>query len=329
MSTTSLLQTALQNLHVSQQVHQQSHTPRPPSSLGSSRHYDPEHDRESITTSSSTGGSVSGSGDEETDEDEMISVGKGTRPGTPTGKGMQLGQRLPSALGGKNTKDPLRILPTHIAVRIFLSLDIKSLARCDRVSKRWHKSSTLNYVWFLQNRALVLPRIALPDVEGGKTRKVDHEIEFFDPYDKTPRLSSLPTPPMPSTPQPQWTKMESKKSWKTAFKNTFKRTDPTAEPEVDSRRVDISSLHSSGFSTPNGLGGGGHGYSGLGSGSAARWAEAESEAALSSTEKKMAARENYKSLGGRKSKTKRKMGGTLGSKDKGGAVDDGRFEAPW
>ncbi|WWD22467.1 hypothetical protein CI109_106960 [Kwoniella shandongensis] len=329
MSTTSLLQTALQNLHVSQQVHQQSHTPRPPSSPGSSRHTDLEHDLESV---SSRGGSPNpGLSEDETDDDELISVGKGTRPGTPTGKGLQLGQRLPSSLGGKNTKDPLRFFPTHIAVRIFLTLDVKTLARCDRVSKRWHKSSTLNYVWFLQNRALVLPRIALPDVEGGKTRKVDQEIEFFDPYDKTPRLSSLPTPPMPSTPQPQWTKMESKRSWKTTFKNTFKRTDPTAEPEVDSRRVDISSLHSSGFSTPGGggPGGGSHGYSGLGSGSAARWAEAESEAALSSTEKKVIARENYKALGGRKSKTKRKMGGTLGSKDKGGAVEDGRFEAPW
>jgi hypothetical protein len=39
----------------------------------------------------------------------------------------------------------LRNFPTHVAVRIFLQLDIRSLARCDRVCKRWNKSSTLNY----------------------------------------------------------------------------------------------------------------------------------------------------------------------------------------
>lgn len=39
----------------------------------------------------------------------------------------------------------LRTFPTHVAVRIFLQLDIRSLARCDRVCKRWNKSSTLNY----------------------------------------------------------------------------------------------------------------------------------------------------------------------------------------
>ncbi|WVQ80274.1 hypothetical protein IAT38_002379 [Cryptococcus sp. DSM 104549] len=316
MTTTSLLQTALQNLHVSQQALQPSHTPQPPSSPGSSR-YD-------LESASSQGGSPPLS-DHETDDDEMISVGKGTRPGTPVGaKGMVLGQRLASGLGGK-TKDPLRTLPTHLSVRVFLVLDVRSLARCDRVCKRWRKSSTLNYVWFLQNRALLLPRITLPDSAGGKTRKLDKEIEFFDPYDKTPRLSALPPAPIPSSTQPQWTKMESKKEWKTQFKNTFKRTDPTAEPEVDHLRVDIASLHSSGFSTPNG----GHGYAGQGSGSAARWAEAEAESGMTATERKVAAREQYKALGGRKSKMKRKMGGELGGKDKGGALEDGRFDAPW
>ncbi|WVR03553.1 hypothetical protein IAU60_000545 [Kwoniella sp. DSM 27419] len=318
MSTSSLLHTALQNLHVSQQVHQQSHTPRAPSSPGSTS-------RDLDTVSSRGGSPVPWSdGEGETDDDEFIDVGKGTRPATPTGKGLQLGQRLPSALGGKNSKDPLRTLPTHIAVRIFLQLDIRALARCNRVCKRWRKSSTLNYVWFLQNRALVLPKILLPEEAGGKTRKVDPETEFFDPYDKTPRLSALPTPPMPTSAQPQWTKMESKKDWRNTFKSTFKRTDPTAEPEVDTRRVDINSLHTSGYSTPTG----GHGYAGMGSGNKARWAE-EEEGSLSSTERKAAARENYKALGGRKSRTKRKMGGDLGSKDKGGAVDDGRFDAPW
>ncbi|WVQ62592.1 uncharacterized protein L199_000734 [Kwoniella botswanensis] len=317
MSTSSLLHTALQNLHVSQQMHQQSHTPKPPSSPGSTYH----------ELDSSRGGSPVPFSDGETDDEELVEVGKGTRPSTPTtGKGLQLGQRLPSSLGGKNTRDPLRTLPTHIAVRIFIQLDVRALARCDRVCKRWHKSSTLNYVWFLQNRALVLPKLLLPDSPGGKTRKIDNEIEFFDPYDKTPRLSSLPKPPIPTSSQPVWTKIESKKDWRNTFKVTFKRTDPTAEPEIDHRRVDIASLHTSGYTTPTG----GHAYKGLGSGNASKWQNDDSDGGtLSSSEKKAQAREGYKALGGRKSKTKRKMGGGLGGKDKGGANDDGRFEAPW
>jgi hypothetical protein len=51
---------------------------------------------------------------------------------------------------------------------------------------------------------------------------------------------------------------------------------------------------------------------------------------MTPTERKAAARENYKALGGRKSRMKRKMGGELGARDKGGVVvDDGRFDAPF
>ncbi|TYJ54911.1 hypothetical protein B9479_004419 [Cryptococcus floricola] len=310
MANSSLLQTALQNLHVSQQIHQQSHTPNPPSSPGST------------SSRLSSGANTPPFSDYDTDEDELVAVGKGTRPVTPTGG--KFGGRLPSLLGGKS-RDPLRVLPTHLSVRIFLMLDIRALARCDRVCKRWHRSSTLNYVWFLQNRNLLLPRISAPEGgKGGKTRKVDDEIEFYDPYDKSPRLSSLPPPPIPSSAQPQWTKIESKKEWKKAFKHTFKRTDPTAEPEPERGRVDIASLHSSGYSTPTG----GHGYAGMGSGGASRWEPVAGEAP-SSTERKLAARDAYKAMGGRKSRAKRKMGGDMGSKDKGGALDDGRFDAPW
>ena len=183
----------------------------------------------------------------------------------------------------------------------------------------------LTPVWFLQNRALALPKLEDPGLSGqGKTRKTGSDTpEFFDPYDKTPRLSALPPPPIPSSTTPQWTKAESKKQWKATFRATLKRSDPNAEPEVDHLRVDIDSLVSSGASTP-----GRHAFAGMGSGSASRWAE--DEVGVTSTERKVAARENYKALGGRKSRAKRKMGGTMGARDKTGAVpDDGRFDAPW
>jgi len=233
----------------------------------------------------------------------------------------------------------LRTLPTHIAVRIFLQLDVKALARCDRVCKRWRKSSTLNYgesdpsgpsliaVWFLQNRALVLPRLADLPGANGKVRKTgDDTPDFFDPYDKDPRISSLPLPPMPTSTTPQWSKAESKKQWKSTFRTTLKRSDPNAEPEIDPLRVSIESLQSSGTTTPLG---GGHGYAGMGSGNAAKWAS-DGTGVMTPTERKVAARESYKALGGRKSRMKRKMGGDMGMKDKGIApVDDGRFDAPW
>lgn len=182
-------------------------------------------------------------------------------------------------------------------------------------------------VWFLQNRALVLPRLSDLPGSTGKVRKTgDDTPEFYDPYDKTPRLSALKPPPLPSNPTPQWTKAESKKAWKTNFHQTLKRSDPNAEPEVDPLRVDIESLQSSGTSTPNGR----HSYAGLGSGGASKWMTDEG-GSLTPGERKVMAREGYKALGGRKSRMKRKMGGEFGSRDKTGAavVDDGRFDAPW
>jgi len=66
----------------------------------------------------------------------------------------------------------------------------------------------------------------------------------------------------------------------------------------------------------------------MGSGGAAKWAN-EGTGVITPTERKVAAREGYKALGGRKSRMKRKMGGEMGMKDKGAVVDDGRFDAPW
>lgn len=290
----------------------------------------------------------------------------------------------------------LRLLPTHIAVRIFIQLDIRSLARCDRVCKRWQKSSTLNYgehcmggthsclsgmltplpsfspfplhstplissisftkltstppklvtlnwnatrrfpnrsrstVWFLQNRALTLP--SLSNMLQGKNRKVDDGPEFFDPYDKTPRLSALPAVPVPASTAPQWSKAESKRAWKSVFHTTLARSDPSRTEDDDDHpyRVKIDSLQSSGYSTPSR-----HQHAGLGSGNAQRWNDGPTGASgsLTPSERKLAAREGYKAMGGRKARTKRKMGGEFGARDKGGASqidgEDQRFTCPF
>lgn len=52
---------------------------------------------------------------------------------------------------------------------------------------------------------------------------------------------------------------------------------------------------------------------------------------MTPTERKVAAREGYKALGGRKSRAKRRMGGEFGARDRagGGDEDDPRYTAPW
>lgn len=181
-------------------------------------------------------------------------------------------------------------------------------------------------VWYLQNRSLLLPHLITSGPEGKIVRRGDDTPDFFDPYDKSPRLASLPVPALPPSAEPVWTKLESRKSWKTLFRGTLKRSDPRQDEEEDHPyHVNVESLHTSGTSTPNGRG---HSYAGMGSGHAARWV-AEEGTAMTPTERKIAAREGYKGLGGRKSKAKRKVGMEIGRDKGGGEPDDGRFDAPW
>jgi hypothetical protein len=158
-------------------------------------------------------------------------------------------------------------------------------------------------------------------------RTLDDGTEFFDPYDKGGRLSSLPAVPMPKSTAPQWTKAESKRAWKSVFHTTLARTDPTREEDDHPYRVTIDSLQSSGYSTPAR-----HAHAGLGSGVASRWADNGGSGSITPSERKLAAREGYKAMGGRKSRAKRKMGGEYGARDKTGAADledDPRFTCPW
>ncbi|GJE91991.1 F-box protein [Phanerochaete sordida] len=83
---------------------------------------------------------------------------------------------------GKPATDPLKAFPTEISQRIFGMLSIKDLARCARVSRKWSKSQTLNYVWFMQFR----------------------KDNFHDD----------------TLPPGKWTKRESKQSWRITYLKT-------------------------------------------------------------------------------------------------------------
>jgi len=83
------------------------------------------------------------------------------------------------------SKDPLKVLPSELNQRIFGMLTIRQLAKCARVSRKWSKSQTINYVWFQHYR-----------------------MENF--HDE-------------SLPQGKWTRRESKQNWRVVFLDNRKK----------------------------------------------------------------------------------------------------------
>jgi len=106
--------------------------------------------------------------DQDDSEDELVNVvslpgtparsrpssrpsSRATSPSRATQRPLRGGLHL-SALSSRSQKDPLRVFPTDVSQRIFSQLSIKELAKCARVSRRWSKSQTINYVWFQHYR---------------------------------------------------------------------------------------------------------------------------------------------------------------------------------
>jgi len=109
-----------------------------------------------------------------------------SRPVSPTRRANP--KALSSTLAPKVTSlDPLKAFPTQISQRIFRWLTITELASCSRVSRKWNKSQTLNYIWFQHYRK-----------------------EYF--HDE-------------SLPLGKWTRRESKQNWRITFAN--KSTPPS------------------------------------------------------------------------------------------------------
>jgi len=172
--------------------------------------------------------------------------------------------QLTSSLATNSNTDPLKAFPTDISQRIFARLSIKDLANCSRVSRKWNKSQTLNYVWFQHYR----------------------KENFHDD----------------SLPPGKWTKRESKQNWRTTYLQTIATRTPPMGPLKAGSRSGISSPSGSGYQTPREI-------------REEKWRlEAEVEARPSKTEM----RESYKELGGRKARTKSKVGASGGMRDRGG-----------
>lgn len=362
----SLLQTALTNRQAATAA-QRASSPSPSSKLNRlSLASDDDDDVSSADEGDYADRFAAADADE--DEDELVDLQ--TRPGTPvpggpksqglttSGKGHVVVKsrdpvspppraRVASLFQTLITGRQLRILPSALAVRVFLQLDIKSLARCNRVCKRWRKSSTLNYstfppllhvaptnpnpvrrascvrreAWFLHCRSLTLLKPTAQQRLQPGDPDPDDPNSGYDPYAKHRGLPLLTTP-VPASATPQWSKRESKKEWRPVFRDLATRKDTHLTPARDPLNVDVDALSASVSDA-----GGGSGYStpatieGPGSG-----------AATPPVKSKKEMRAHYKSLGGRKSKAKGMLGGTpRGHRDLGGAgeTEEDRFSSPF
>lgn len=135
------------------------------------------------------------------DDNELISVRTapptprsgsraGSRSTSPTRKGRI--SRQQKELEKASSIDPLKRFPNEISSKIFTQITtVQDLLACQRVCKRWRKSATLNYSWFLLfNRTTFIDG----GVSGG---------------------AQLPV----------WSRKDSKQDWAVRYKNAFRRDD--------------------------------------------------------------------------------------------------------
>jgi len=166
--------------------------------------------------------------DREEDEDELINVVSlpgtpasrsrpssrpSSRPTSPTrnlARSLRTLQLTANGTVSRASTDPLKALPTDLSQKIFSRLSIKDLANCSRVSKKWNRSQSLNYVWFQHYR----------------------KENFHDE----------------SLPPGKWTKRESKQNWRITYLNTIATRSPHLGPLSLSSNPSPRPL--SGYQTP-------------------------------------------------------------------------------
>jgi len=141
--------------------------------------------------------------DKDDSDDELVNVI--SLPGTPSRS--QVGSRAPSPTRGAATRplpgplhlngsrppttDPLKIMPTEISQRIFSLLSTQELAQCARVSRKWSRSQTINYVWFQHYRKENFHDESLPPGKWSKREsKQNWRVEYFQANHRSPRLGS-------------------------------------------------------------------------------------------------------------------------------------------
>jgi len=189
-------------------------------------------------------------------------------PSRPSSRPVSPSRRGPTCSGNglssKGLSDPLKAFPTQVSQNIFRWLGISELATCARVSRKWNKSQTLNYIWFQHYR----------------------KENFHDD----------------SLPPGKWTRRESKQNWRIMYTNSVSnRSSP-----LHSRGSGRTSPSQSGYQTPRDI-------------KEEQWRQEE---LTQNRPGKVEMREMYKELGGRKSRTKTKLGSSGGYRDRTGWGED-------
>ncbi|KAG2160258.1 uncharacterized protein EDB93DRAFT_50555 [Suillus bovinus] len=222
-----------------------------------------------------------------------------SRPVSPTRWGLT---RSASALPSKGlSSDPLKAFPTQVSQNIFQWLGISELANCARVSRKWNKSQTLNYSnSYIHHLACCMLTICtVLQVWFQHYRKENFHDETLPPG--------------------KWTRRESKQNWVdslssciwlhdlmicsqriTYIKFVSNRSPPSSP--LPSRGSGRTSPSQSGYQTPKEL-------------REEQWRQKE---LTQSRPGKLEMREMYKELGGRKSRTKGKLGSSGGHRDRTG-----------
>ncbi|PSR83649.1 hypothetical protein PHLCEN_2v5656 [Hermanssonia centrifuga] len=163
----------------------------------------------------------------ETDsDDELVNVV--SIPGTPArsrpasrpasraaspSRGAKKTLRGTALLSSHPSTDPLKAFPTEISQRIFGHFSISELAKCARVSRKWSRSQTINYVWFQNYR----------------------KEHFHDDH----------------LPPGKWSKRESKQNWRITYLNVIAARE--RESLSYSRPQSRASGTGSGYQTPQEL----------------------------------------------------------------------------
>ncbi|OJA16783.1 hypothetical protein AZE42_03312 [Rhizopogon vesiculosus] len=228
-----------------------------------------------------------------------------SRPVSPSRRGpTRLGNEMPSKGLSNN---PLKAFPTQVSQRIFRWLEISELATCARVSRKWNKSQTLNY----SKSCLYNPANCL--ILTVSARQV-----WFQHYRKENFNDD-------SLPPGKWTRKESKQNWvggsssmsrlsprvvdvpfqRIMYINSVSNRSPPSSP-LHSRGSGRTSPSHSGYQTPRDI-------------KEEQWRQEE---VAQTRPGKVEMREMYKELGGRKSRTKAKLGSSGGHRDRTGWGED-------
>jgi len=115
-----------------------------------------------------------------------------TRPSSPIRGASARPLRGPLHISSSR-RDPLKAFPTEVSQRIFGQLTIRELAKCALVSKKWHRSQTINYVWFQYYRKENFQDDSLPPGKWTKREsKQDWRVTHLrSGGDRSPRLTAF------------------------------------------------------------------------------------------------------------------------------------------